>query len=398
MNLMNFNFLAGLMQPSMIQSDPGWIIGPISTVFGYIIDFIYQALAWITPVNALGFSIIIMTMIIRGGLVPSQLKMQQNSRKTQIIKPEMDKIRAKYGDTKDPELRRKMSAEIQALNQKHGINMMASCLPMLVTMPIFIALFAVFGRAFLFIPSITEAYSVVSQAVIDLGPTFYRDVVMDLVRAYVPSGMEIHGHLVEDLNRALHVFNDTDWNVIFGVLEGQTVSEIYNNYGVTLRAVRDGVLVNLTQTDLEFALGTVGNSVGSNVAGVSDGLNNLRLHYDEMRSIQTFFGLNLVAPSGIRWPGVIIPVLSVLSMVYSSWQMAKMNPATDQQAKMMQRVTMFVLPVMFGWFTISAAAAVGLYWTAGNIFLIAQNLVVHKFFPHKTGAVLTGDAGGKAGK
>ena len=375
------------MQPSMIQSDPGWIIGPISTVFGYIIDFIYQALAWITPVNALGFSIIIMTMIIRGGLVPSQLKMQQNSRKTQIIKPEMDKIRAKYGDTRDPELRRKMSAEIQALNQKHGINMMASCLPMLVTMPIFIALFAVFGRAFLFIPSITEAYSAVSQSIIDLGPTFYRDVVRELVRAYVPSGMELQGHLVEDLNRALHVFSETDWNVLFGVLEGQTVAEIYANYGVTLRAVRDGALVNLTDANLEFVRSTIEN--------VPAGLANVRHHHNEMLGIQTFFGLNLVTPSGIRWPGIIIPILSVLSMVYSSFQMTRMNPATDPQAKMMQRVTTYVLPVMFGWFTITAASAVGLYWTVGNIFLIAQNLIVHRFFPHKVGAASAEEKSGK---
>jgi membrane protein insertase Oxa1/YidC/SpoIIIJ len=171
------------------------------------------------------------------------------------------------------------------------------------------------------------------------------------------------------------VFSETDWNVLFGVLEGQTVSEIYANYGVTMRAVHDGNLINLTQANLEFALSTVNN--------VPESLGALRSAYSEMLNIQTFFGLNLVTPSGIRWPGIIIPVLSVASMVYSSWQMSRMNPATDPQAKMMQKVTMFVLPVMFGWFTISAASAVGLYWTAGNIFLIVQNLLVMKFAARK---------------
>ncbi|MCL2752707.1 MAG: YidC/Oxa1 family membrane protein insertase, partial [Defluviitaleaceae bacterium] len=149
-----------------IQNPPGFIIGPISFVFGHIIDFIFRAVSVLTTANALGIAIIIMTVIVRTPLIPSQLKMQQNSRKSQLVKPEMDKIRAKYGNTRDPELRRKMSAEIQALNQKHGINMFASCLPMLVTMPIFIALFSVFGRAFLFIPSITETYTAVSDALI----------------------------------------------------------------------------------------------------------------------------------------------------------------------------------------------------------------------------------------
>ena len=321
---------------AVIQADPGPIVGPISFVFGHIIDFIYRGWSFIfTPVNALGFSIVVITIIVRGGLVPSQLKMQRTGAKARAAKPEMDKVRAKYGNTKDPELRRKMAAEIQAINQKHGINMLASCLPLLITMPIFIGLFAVFGRAFMFIPSIGEAYSALSQALIDLGANFHHQVMRDIILPYT-ANVSINPQVVGDMNRAIHVFSATDWDTIFASLRGHEYETI-------------------------------------------------RYYYEAKLRVENFFGLNLVTVSGWAWPGILIPILSAGTMAFSSWQNTKLNPATDPQQKMMQRMMMFVLPIMFGWFTATAASAVGLYWTMGNVFLIVQNIIVLKFFPHKIG-------------
>ncbi|MCL2575748.1 MAG: YidC/Oxa1 family membrane protein insertase [Defluviitaleaceae bacterium] len=334
-----------------IQDPPGVIIGPISFVFGHIINFIYAGISAITPVNALGISIIIMTILVRTPLIPNQIKMLQTSKKSQLAKPEMDKIREKYGNTKDPELRRKMQAEIQAVNQKYGINMLASCLPMLVSMPIFIALFSVFGRAFLFIPSFTDAYSALSQTLIDLGVQWHQDVLAGILRDFNnivgntsfsgagPSGVEgaFYSMDVGDMNRVIHLFTPEHWQTVFDSLTGEYASHLPIVQGA----------------------------------------------YDARQSMQSFFGLDLVTPSGWAWPGIIIPILSTGTMVYSTWQNQKMNPATDPQQKMMQRMMMFVMPLMFGWFTVQAASAVGLYWTAGNVFLIAQNLIVFKFFPHK---------------
>ena len=365
-----FPVLAG-----MIQEPPGAIIGPIAFVFGHIVDFFFRGVSAITPVNALGISIIILTLFVRGALVPSQFNMQRNSRKMAKMKPEMDKIREKYGNSKDPELRRKMMAEQQALQQKHGVNMLASCIPLLVTMPIFIALFAVFGRAFLFIPSITDVYSSLSQTLIDI--PFHTNVLAGIVEQYRPTGMLINTHDVYDLNRALHVMTSYDWNVIFGVLEGQSVADIYANYGYALRYhAGDGVFSPLTQEMLEATVANI-------PAGSYDAL---RYYYEAKLRVQSFLGLDMVTPSGWAFPGIIIPILAVLTMGYSSWQMQKINPAQDDQAKMMQRIMLFVMPLAFGWFTVGAASAVGIYWVAGNVFMIGQNLIIHKFFSHKLDA------------
>ena len=61
----------------------------------------------------------------------------------QLLQPELQALQAKYKGKKDPESRQRMNEEMMALYRKHGTNPMASCLPILVQMPIFFALFRV---------------------------------------------------------------------------------------------------------------------------------------------------------------------------------------------------------------------------------------------------------------
>jgi len=67
------------------------------------------------------------------------------SRGQQLIAPELKAIQDKYKDKKDPASREAMSRETMALYKEHGSNPLSSCLPMLLQMPIFFALFRVLG-------------------------------------------------------------------------------------------------------------------------------------------------------------------------------------------------------------------------------------------------------------
>ncbi|WP_454935420.1 membrane protein insertase YidC, partial [Actinomyces oris] len=74
---------------------------------------------------------------------PLFVKQIRASRGMQLLQPEMQALQAKYKGKKDPESRQRMNEEMMALYRKHGTNPMASCLPILVQMPIFFALFRV---------------------------------------------------------------------------------------------------------------------------------------------------------------------------------------------------------------------------------------------------------------
>lgn len=93
-----------------------------------------------------GVGIILLTILVRGFTTPLTLKQLRSTREMGKLKPELDAINVKYRS--DP---RQKQAAIMELYAKHHINPMASCtggcLPMLIQMPIFFALFMVFGRA-----------------------------------------------------------------------------------------------------------------------------------------------------------------------------------------------------------------------------------------------------------
>ena len=88
-----------------------------------------------------GLVILLMTLLIKLIISPLTLKSYKSSAKMQVIKPEMDKINAKYPNEKDAMKKQQATME---LYQKAGISPMGGCLPMLLQMPILFAMFRFF--------------------------------------------------------------------------------------------------------------------------------------------------------------------------------------------------------------------------------------------------------------
>ena len=84
-----------------------------------------------------------LTFVVRAALIPLFVRQIKSQRKMLEIAPELKKIQDKYRGKKDQYSREAMSRETMALYGKHGTNPFASCLPLLVQMPIFFALYAV---------------------------------------------------------------------------------------------------------------------------------------------------------------------------------------------------------------------------------------------------------------
>ena len=88
-----------------------------------------------------GLVILLMTLLIKLLISPLTIKSYKSSAKMQVIKPEMDKINAKYPNEKDAMKKQQATME---LYQKAGISPMGGCLPMLLQMPILFAMFRFF--------------------------------------------------------------------------------------------------------------------------------------------------------------------------------------------------------------------------------------------------------------
>jgi YidC/Oxa1 family membrane protein insertase len=83
-----------------------------------------------------GLSILVLTIIVRTLILPLTLKQYRSSKAMQAIQPELMKLREKYKNNQQ-----KLNEETMKLFMQHQINPMAGCLPLLIQMPIFIALY-----------------------------------------------------------------------------------------------------------------------------------------------------------------------------------------------------------------------------------------------------------------
>src|SRR3954451_18072981 len=81
-------------------------------------------------------SIIGLTVLIRAALIPLFVKQIKSSRNMQLLQPKVKELQKKYGHDRE-----RLAAETMALYKETGTNPFASCLPLILQMPIFIALF-----------------------------------------------------------------------------------------------------------------------------------------------------------------------------------------------------------------------------------------------------------------
>ncbi len=97
----------------------------------------------IIPGHDIGIAIIMLTLLVRIVLYPVNTKAIKSQKRLQEIQPKMKEVQAKYKGNKE-----KQAKELMALYQKHKINPMSGCFPILIQFPILIALYWVFLNGF----------------------------------------------------------------------------------------------------------------------------------------------------------------------------------------------------------------------------------------------------------
>lgn len=117
------------------------------SIFGFISRSVIRPLFnfFALFITNYGIIILLLTFLIRLVLFPLQYKMILNGVKMGVMKPEMEAMRAKHKD--DPA---GMQAAQMKMYQEFGLNPLGGCLPMLLTMPIWIALYRFFPSSISF--------------------------------------------------------------------------------------------------------------------------------------------------------------------------------------------------------------------------------------------------------
>lgn len=109
----------------------------------YIYQPILNSLLWLYQITGhnLGFAIILLTLVIRGILIPFTLPQLQSAKKMALLKPELDSLKKKHGH--DAKLFQQKQMEFY---KTHNVNPAAGCLPFIAQFVVLIALYQVFMK------------------------------------------------------------------------------------------------------------------------------------------------------------------------------------------------------------------------------------------------------------
>lgn len=81
---------------------------------------------------------------------------------------------------------------------------------------------------------------------------------------------------------------------------------------------------------------------------------------------------------------ILIPIVCYITSLLSSWLSMKLNAvANTQQTKSMNISMLLMMPLVSAWFSLQVPAGVGFYWICTNLFMIAQVLLLNKFYNPK---------------
>jgi len=113
------------------------ILSPLEAVLKWLLLMFYGI------VRNYGIAIILLTLLIKILFFPLTKKGSEATLRMQALAPKIKELQEKYKDNP-----KKMNAEMQAFYQKEGYNPISGCLPMLLQLPIFIAMYSLFNNHF----------------------------------------------------------------------------------------------------------------------------------------------------------------------------------------------------------------------------------------------------------
>ena len=141
---MNFNGYLGAKEHKVLYK-----INPVLTNaieygwFTFAAKPLFSLLSWLHGIfGNWGWAIIALTLIVRAVLYPLTYKGMVSMQKMKQLAPKMKELKEKYG--KDPQ---RLNAATMEMYKKHGANPLGGCLPMLLQIPVFFAIYRVLLNA-----------------------------------------------------------------------------------------------------------------------------------------------------------------------------------------------------------------------------------------------------------
>ena len=320
-------------------------------------EFLFNILAWIQSwVGSWGWAMVVFTIMVRLVLTPLDVKSRVSMRKTQKLAPKQQALQKKYANDKE-----KLNAKMAELYKKEHINPLSSCLPLLLTWPILIAVFGAMRMA-----ANKELLMQLGQILNNETPTL--EPWLWIKNLWMPDSF--FAASLPDLN-TLRVIPTEQWTEWFSKLDQNNLPILIKDLGLTVESFSKD---NLAASIQQIAAAMQQNAAYVEAVAVKPGW-TFNLLITQFSLINSFNG----------W--LLLPILSAASQIFMTKIMGgnQAQPAAQGQpntGKFMQ----YFFPIFSLIICLSYSAAFALYWVAGNLVSMGQTYAINKYLDKKEAA------------
>lgn len=331
----------------LVLTKTGGILGPIAQILGWIMEALFRFTGKFGIMN-IGLCIILFTIVMKVLMLPLTLKQQKSSKLMAVMQPELQAIQKKYKGKNDNDSMMRMNVETKAVYEKYGTSMTGGCLPLLIQLPVMLALYRVI-------------YNI--PAYVNLVRHYF-----DLIIEKLPSGF-------------------TTSPVFTGLAEAHKVASAdYTNMDKVVELLYKLTDKQWVELSAAFpAISSVSNAAGENVIEAINGMQQflgMNIAYTPYNVLKEFLSSASEVSFVTALIALMIPVLSGLTQWYStkliSATQPQMNDEENPSAAMMKSMNIY-MPLMSVFFCFTFPLGVGLYWVMSSVTQVVQQIGVNAY-------------------
>ncbi len=309
----------------------------------FLTKWFLEGMQWVyNNVGDVVLTILIWTLLIRVLTIFSDIKTRKSSADMARIQPQIARLQQRYKN--DPQ---KLQMEQSKLMKKEGVSMFGSCLPLLITMPLFFCFIYAF-RAW--------GYEQVIKLLISDDPAKLFESYKFL---WVNNIWQPDNGMSPVIQDALSFLKTKDLDKLIYLSRNPEIWQKLIDMGIA--AVSGTELLPSGETLVHYTFLTTDAAINAYNAALAP-------------CIEMYAGYN----NG--W--FILPVLAGALGLLSSWISMKGQPqnAANEQAQATSKIMMYMMPVMFFIACLSANAAFSIYWVFSSVLMIIITLILNKKF------------------
>ena len=414
--------------------------------FSNSLNWLGQAIQWVVGlVSNVGVGIILFTLVLKLITLPldiySKAKMRKNNLKMEKMRPQLEKLQKQYQNDQTT-----YNQKMMELYKKNGYSMFGACLPMIVTLVIFMVVLGAFSTysQYTNVDLYSQMAKAYSAAILEYAPEGYNAEEQTpvsvteitekqeaeqwhytIVEQYDDTGdtpsllsVTVTKTFISESRLSAAEQEEIDWNAasvlvstdyrvktdaVYG--SADTVVTQENGTDVTVQQLIDRFKENYGRDDTAEQ---VIRQIGRNAAEVAYGEHRMSFLWvkniwlsdtsythpvqqeaEVDSDIYNEITYNLADEKNAANGYYILIVISIGTMFLSQFIMAKSQKAQNDlqtangQGAKTQKVMMIVMPIIFGFFSFMYSAAFSIYMVVSNIFGIVSTLLINFFIDRK---------------